>query len=147
MESPYGETPTQKTSWQRRESLATTLVFLGLAAVVVAIIVGIFFAFQAAKVYSKEQTGKAKLAEARFSKQVQLEQAKANLESQKLNSKAEVERARGAAQAIEIESGKLTENYIRYLWVQQQDNLNDKTVVYIPTEAGLPITESGRVRE
>ena len=110
-------------------------------------IIGIMFCYQQFKVYSKEQTGKATLAEATFSKQVQLEQAKANLEAQKLNSQAEVERAKGAAQAIEIESGKLTENYIRYLWVQQQDNLNDKTVIYIPTEAGLPITESGRVQK
>ena len=111
----------------------------------VGLIVGLMFGWQSFKVYSKEQTGKATLAEATFSKQVQLEQAKANLEAQKLNSQAEVERAKGAAQAIEIESGKLTENYIRYLWVQQQENLNDKTVIYIPTEAGLPITEAGRI--
>lgn len=108
------------------------------------IIIAIMFGWQSFKVYSKEQTGKATLAEATFSKQVQLEQAKANLEAQKLNSQAEVERAKGAAQAIEIESGKLTENYIRYLWVQQQDNLNDKTVIYIPTEGGLPLLEAGK---
>lgn len=117
---------------------------VGIAATV-GIIIALMFGWQNFKVYANEQSGKATLAESTYSKQVQLEQAKANLESQKLNSQAEVERAKGAAQAIEIESGKLTENYIRYLWVQQQENLNDKTVIYIPTEAGLPITESGRV--
>jgi hypothetical protein len=75
---------------------------------------------------------------------VQLEEAKANLESEKLNAQAEIERARGAAEAIKIEGGGLTENYIRYLWVRQQNNLNDKTVIYIPTEAGLPLLEAGQ---
>lgn len=126
--------------------LATFAGWLVAILVTIGIIVGIFFGFQAMRVYSAEQSGKAQLAEATYSKQVQLEEARANLDSQKLNSQAEVERAKGAAQAIEIESGKLTENYIRYLWVQQQENLNDKTVIYIPTEAGLPITESGRVK-
>lgn len=125
--------------------LATFAGWLVAIVVSIGILVGIFFGFQAMRVYSAEQSGKAQLAEATYSKQVQLEEARANLDSQKLNSQAEVERAKGAAQAIEIESGKLTENYIRYLWVQQQENLNDKTVIYIPTEAGLPITESGRV--
>jgi ABC-type glycerol-3-phosphate transport system permease component len=96
-------------------------------------------------VWAAQMNGKAQLSEAEFSKQVKYEEAKANLESQKLNAQAEVERAKGAAEAIEIENGKLTENYIRYLWVRQQDNLNDKTVIYIPTEAGLPILEADRL--
>lgn len=89
-------------------------------------------------------SGKAQLAEAEWSKKVQTEQAKANLESEILNAQAEIERAKGAAEAIRIEGGSLSENYIRYLWVRQQANLNDKTVIYIPTEAGLPVLEAGR---
>lgn len=115
--------------------------------IIIGVIAFAFWFFPTYNVWAKELNGKAQLAEATFSKQVQLEQAKANLDSQKLNSQAEVERAKGAAQAIEIESGKLTENYIRYLWVQQQENLNDKTVIYIPTESGLPITESQRLNK
>lgn len=95
-------------------------------------------------VWRKEQRGRATLAEAQFSRQTKLEEAKANLESEKLNAQAEIERAKGAAEAISIEGGGLTENYIRYLWVRQQENLNDKTVIYIPTEAGLPLLEAGR---
>ena len=111
---------------------------------VIALIVLLMWGLPTYKVWSKEQRGKATLAEARFSRQVKLEEAKTNLESQKLNAKAEVERARGAAEAMRIEGDHLTENYIRYLWVQTQSQ-NDKTVIYVPTEAGLPITESQRV--
>lgn len=95
-------------------------------------------------VWRKQQKGRAALAEAEFSKRVKLEEAKTNLESEKLNALAEIERAKGAAESIRIEGGQITENYIRYLWVRQQDNLNDKTVIYLPTEAGLPILEAGR---
>jgi hypothetical protein len=65
--------------------------------------------------------GKAEMAEAEQNKQILIEEAKANLEAQKLNSKAEVERAKGMAEAIEIENGKLTDLYIKYLWVRQGD--------------------------
>lgn len=111
------------------------------------IVAGFMFGLPVYNVWSAEMSGKAKLSESEYSKKVKIEEAKSNLEAQKLNAKAEVERAKGAAQAIAIESGKLTENYIRYLWVQQQDNLNDKTVVYIPTEAGLPLLEANRNRQ
>lgn len=93
------------------------------------------------KVYKREQDGKAALKEAENSKLVQLEEAKANLESERLNAKAEVERAKGAAEAIQIEGGSLTPEYIQYLWVRQ-NKFNDKTTIYIPTEGNLPILEA-----
>lgn len=121
--------------------------FIG-SVVGIGLLVGLIFlviwGWNTIRIWVAETGGKAQLAEAEYSKQVQIEEARANLEAQKLNAQAEVERAKGAAQAIEIESGKLTENYIRYLWVQQQSDLNDKTVIYIPTEAGLPILEAGK---
>ena len=92
-------------------------------------------------VWAQEMRGKAALAEAVHNRQIQIEEAKANLESQKLNSEAEVERAKGMAQSIEIENGELTPLYIHYLWVRNIDKMEgDK--IYIPTEAGLPILEA-----
>lgn len=93
------------------------------------------------KVWAQEMRGKAALAEAEQNRKIQIEEAKANLEAQKLNSAAEVERAKGMAQSIEIENGKLTENYIRYLWVRNIDKM-DGEKIYIPTEANLPILEA-----
>jgi uncharacterized membrane protein len=96
-------------------------------------------------VYVKEQRGKAALSEAESSKQVQIEEAKANLESEKLNALAEVERAKGAAKAIQIEGGELTTEYIQYLWIRQQKpGVGNTQTIYIPTEAGLPILEAGK---
>lgn len=88
---------------------------------------------------SAQNIGKAEMAKAQQNRMIQIEEAKANLESQKLNSLAEKERAKGMAQ--EIENGKLTTKYIQYLWVRNIDKMEgDK--IYIATEAGLPLLEA-----
>lgn len=131
------------TSKEMKESIVGLVTIIVL---VLGLIIGMIFGWQWLKVYSAEQSGKAKLAEAQSSKQVQIEEAKANLESQKLNAQAEVERAKGAAQAIEIENGKLTDTYIRYLYVQNLQKLETK-LIYVPTEGGLPLLEAGRLNK
>lgn len=93
------------------------------------------------RVWSQEMRGRAAFAEAEQNRKIQVEEAKANLEAQKLNSQAEIERAKGMAKAIEIENGKLTDKYIQYLWVRNmENNVNEK--IYIPTEANLPLLEA-----
>ena len=88
-----------------------------------------------------QNMGKAEMARAEQNRMIQIEEAKANLESQKLNSLAEIERAKGMAKAIEIENGKLTTKYIQYLWVRNIDKM-DGNKIYIATEASLPILEA-----
>ena len=109
--------------------------------IVLLLIASLFAIFPRYRVWQKEMSGKATLKEAEWDRKVQIEEAEANLQSEKLNAKAEVERAKGMAEAIEIENGKLTETYIKYLWVRQ-NTFNDKTTIYIPTEANLPILEA-----
>ena len=107
------------------------------------LVITIFFMIVIPKynVWQKGLKGEAQLREAEYSKKVEIETAKANLESEKLNAKAEVERAKGMAEAMEIENGKLTDNYIKYLWVKNM-NTSKNTKIYIPTEAGVPILEA-----
>ena len=96
-------------------------------------------------VWSQEMEGKAEFAKAEQNRKIKIEEAKANLEAEKLNAQAEVERAKGAAEAIRIENGSITPTYIQYLWVRQQSDLSDKTIIYIPTETNLPILEANRM--
>lgn len=95
-------------------------------------------------VWQQEMWRKVEFAKAEQNRRIKIEEAKANLEAEKLNAQAEVERAKGAAEAIKIENGSITPAYIQYLWVRQQSNLNDKTVIYIPTETNLPVLEASR---
>ena len=94
------------------------------------------------KVWKQEMQGKAEFAQAEQNRRIKIEEAKANLEAEKLNAQAEVERAKGAAEAIQIENGQLTTTYIQYLWVRQQANNQIQKIVYIPTEASMPILEA-----
>lgn len=118
----------------------------------VIIFIGIIFAFMfgiprynvwrsSIEVETAHNNGKAEMAKAEQNRLIIIEEAKANLEAQKLNSQAEVERAKGMAQSIEIENGKLSALYIQYLWVRNIDKMSgDK--IYIPTEGNLPILEA-----
>lgn len=116
------------------------------AIVAVAVIaVGFAFLLPWYNVWQQEMAGKAEFAKAEQNRKIKIEEAKANLEAEKLNAQAEVERAKGAAEAIRIENGSITPTYIQYLWVRQQANLNEKTVIYIPTESNLPLLEGARL--
>ena len=125
------------------DALILTVLIFGIIFIIIAvmIIIPIY------RVWNAEQTGKAELARAEGNRKIRILEAQSNLEAEKMNAQAEIERAKGAASAIEIENGKLTETYIRYLWVRQQNNLNDKTVIYIPTDGSLPLLESTRLLE
>lgn len=96
-------------------------------------------------VWKGEMSGKAEYAKAEQNRKIKIEEAKANLEAEKLNAQAEIERAKGAAEAIRIENGSITPTYIQYLWVRQQNANTNNRIIYIPTEAGLPVLEAGRV--
>lgn len=119
-------------------TIVCAAAFIGIAA-------GLCFGIPRYRVWSQEMEGRAELAKAEQNRRIRIEEAKANLEAEKLNAQAEIERAKGAAEAIRIENGSITPAYIQYLWVRQQSDLGDKTVVYIPTEASLPVLESTRL--
>lgn len=113
--------------------------------VIVAFFVVMAFVRPWYNVWSQEMEGKAEFAKAEQNRKIKIEEARANLEAEKLNAQAEIERAKGAAEAIKIENGSITPTYIQYLWVRQQSDLSDKTVIYIPTESNLPLLESTKM--
>ena len=118
---------------------------VGIVVGIAVFVVAMAFVMPWYNVWSQEMEGKAEFAKAEQNRKIKIEEAKANLEAEKLNAQAEVERAKGAAEAIRIENGSITPTYIQYLWVRQQSDLSDKTVIYVPTETNLPILESTRM--
>lgn len=103
------------------------------------------------KVYTQLKEGEAILAHAQSSKEVAVAKAKAKMESASLLAQAEIERAKGVAQANKIigDSLKNNEDYLRYLWIHNlEEGSKNGTlqIIYIPTEAGLPILEAGKRR-
>lgn len=110
-----------------------------------ALILGSLFGYPQYVVYSKTLSGKAALQEAEYSRQILIQEGKAKEEAAKHLAKAEIERAKGVAEANEIIGASLknNESYLRYLWIQGLSDGNSETI-YVPTEANLPILEAGR---
>lgn len=98
-------------------------------------------------VWQQSKAGEAELARAESNRQIATLEAIAKKESSKALSEAEIIRAHGVAEANKIIGDSLSgnEGYLRYLWIQGLQH-NHSQVVYVPTEANLPIMESTRLR-
>ena len=85
------------------------------------------------------------LARSEYSRRVAVVEAQAKLDSSAKLAEAEVARAKGVAQANQIIGQSLKDNeaYLRYLWIDKLDSTKGQ-IIYVPTEAGLPILEAGR---
>lgn len=94
-------------------------------------------------VYVSEYDGKAVYTEAEYSRQVKVLEAQAKKDSALLEGEAEVIRATKLAEANRILGDSLRgrEDYLRYLWIQNMHQQSGN-IIYIPTEAGLPILEA-----
>ena len=104
------------------------------------------FGYPVYKVWSAEKEGQAEFARAEQNRQIAVQEAKAKMESAELLAQAEITRAKGLAEANRIVADSLNgkSEYIHYLWIQAIENTQNE-IIYIPTEAGIPVTESFRL--
>lgn len=95
-----------------------------------------------------QKEGEAILLKAENEKKAAIEESRAKLESAKMLAQAEVERAKGVAEANRIigDSLKGNESYLRYRWIEGLQT-NQMQVIYVPTEANLPLLESQRLNQ
>jgi len=119
-------------------------------AVVLASVLGLWGCPQY-NVYTNRLGGQATFERAEQDRRVKIEEAKAALESSRLHAQAEVERAKGTAEANKILQDNLggPENYLRWRTIQMLEETGKgggRETVYVPTEAMLPITEAGKIK-
>ncbi len=116
--------------------------------IIIILLCGLLYGCPQYEVYAGRLSGQAQLAEAESNRKIAIEEAEAKKQSAQALSEAEVIRARGVAEANKIigDSLKQNESYLRYLYIQSLSESETKgnKVIYIPTEAGLPILEAGR---
>ena len=108
------------------------------------------FANSQYQVYQAEQNQKsriidaeAELRAAEFQKRIAVQEALAKKDSAQDLADAEVIRAQGVADANRIIADSITDEYVRWLYVDQLDEI-DGQIIYVPTEGGIPILEAGR---
>ena len=113
--------------------------------IVVFCIGGCMYGYPKYQVYKSDLAGQAQLKEAESNRKIIILEAEAQKESAALLAEVEITRAKGVAEANKIigSSLKNNESYLRWLWISNmKETSND--VIYIPTEAGLPILEAGK---
>lgn len=122
-------------------TIGTFLAWLVLGAILLG-----FWGCPQYNVYEQRLQGEAELQRAQSNRQIKIQEAHATREAAKDLAEAEITRAKGVAQANQIigQSLKGNDGYLRYLWIQNLEN-NQNDVIYVPTEAGLPILESQRL--
>jgi regulator of protease activity HflC (stomatin/prohibitin superfamily) len=121
------------------ESIAWIVIIIGVS-------IGALLFFPHYMVYQQRLSGEAELEKQKYEKQIAVQSAIAKKESAILLAEAEAFRAEGVAKANKIigDSLKGNEAYLRYLWIHNLELGSGNTVIYIPTEAGLPILEAGK---
>ncbi len=97
-------------------------------------------------VWQQGLAGEAAFRRAEQDRKIAIEEAKAKMEAAKSLAGAEVERARGVAEANQIIAEGLggPDGYLRWLWVNNLAETKGQ-IIYIPTEANLPILEATRL--
>lgn len=124
--------------------------WLGIASVVglvVVVIAGVLLLWPIYIVWQQEKAGEAEYARAEQNRQIAVKEAQAKKDAAEMLAEAEVTRAKGVAEANHIIGDSLRGNeaYIHWLWVDTLKDTKDQ-IIYIPTEAGVPIMESQRLK-
>lgn len=101
--------------------------------------------------WAAERSGYAELRQAQMNRQIRVEEAEAERQAQVLFAQGERDAATLRAEAIEI-MGRMAQQYPEYrqqefigAFAEAVRNGNIDQMIYVPTEAGIPITEAGRV--
>lgn len=100
-------------------------------------------------VWSSKKRGEAELEEANFAEQVAIANANARFGAAEKNKEAELIEAQAVSKSIEIIGDSLEKNpsYNVWQWIKMMEKDNNKSTVYVPTEANLPILEAMRMKD
>lgn len=118
---------------------------VGIIFVAFLFVAALMFGLPRYNVWQQEMAGKAEMAKAEQNRRILVEEAKAKLEAEKLNAQAEIERAKGMAEAMKVENGTLNETYNQYLFIRTLEKLADKgdlpQIIYVPSNGLLPVMD------
>jgi regulator of protease activity HflC (stomatin/prohibitin superfamily) len=119
-------------------SVTAVLTVTGIALVVAFLVGGPQY-----NVWTQSLNGKAELQKAEYTRQVAVLEAQAKMDSASKLADAEIERAKGVAEANRIIGDSLKDNprYLQYLYITglQEGSEKGNRTIYVPTEGGMPV--------
>lgn len=101
------------------------------------------------RVWASHQAGLADLQRAKNEQQIQVAEAQGRLDAAQINKKAAVVEAEAVALQIAAIGKELNQHdlYLKWQWIKMMEEHSDESIIYVPTEASLPILEATRLRE
>jgi|ERR1035438_4109530 regulator of protease activity HflC (stomatin/prohibitin superfamily) len=103
------------------------------------------------RVWASHQAGLGDLQKAKNEQQIQIAQAQSRLDAAHLNKQAAIIEAEAVAEQIKAIGTELTTHglYLRWQWIKMMEDTHSEseaTVIYVPTEANIPILEAARLK-
>jgi regulator of protease activity HflC (stomatin/prohibitin superfamily) len=122
-----------------------TLIFWAAAAVLV-LILWTLFGLPMWRVWAQQKQGEADLQQAHKEQQIQVSKAQGRLDAASINKQAAIIEAEAVSAQIERIGQTLTKHdlYLRWQWIKMMEERPESSVIYVPTEANLPIMEATR---
>lgn len=98
-------------------------------------------------VWSSKLSGQADLEQAHFEQEIIVAKAKSRLNAAEMNKKASIIEAEAVSEQIKRIGENLQKHdlYLKWQWIKMMEERPKNSVIYVPTEAGLPILEAGRI--
>lgn len=122
-----------------------SLVIIGVV-LLAALVAWFGYGYQHWRVWAATMRGEADLANANREQQIQVAQAQGRINAATLNKQAAVIEAEAVALQINEIGTTLTEHdlYLKWQWIEMMRAKPNNSVIYVPTEAGMPILEAGK---
>lgn len=100
------------------------------------------------RVWASHQSGLADLQKAKNEQQIQIAMAQSRLDAAELNKQAAVIEAQAVALQIAEIGAQLTTHdlFLKWQWIQMMEKHSHDSIIYVPTEAGIPILEANRLK-
>jgi regulator of protease activity HflC (stomatin/prohibitin superfamily) len=122
---------------------------IGTVVVIILLILWPLWGYPIWKVWASGKSGEADLQQAHREQQVQVAKAQGRLDAAKLNKEAAIVEAEAVSAQIEKIGSQLTQHdlYLKWQWIKMMEERPDSSVIYVPTEANMPILEAGKRAE
>ena len=122
------------------------LFFLWGGLFVITLIIWALFGQPMWRVWAQQKKGEADLQQAHKEQQIKVSKAQGRLDAAAINKQAAIIEAEAVAAQIEKIGQTLTEHdlYLKWQWIKMMEDRPESSVIYVPTEANLPILEAGK---
>ena len=113
---------------------------------VAALIAWFLFGYPVWRVWAQQKQGEADLQQAHKEQQIQVSKAQGRVDAAILNKQAAIIEAEAVSAQIQTIGAQLTEHdlYLKWQWIKMMEERPESSVIYVATEAGIPILEAGK---